>query len=73
MVRHSQHAGVQRNVMIGGAWLATNNKNSETTLHHAKRMDIIKDGVLTRDGGILGELANDFANFRGYKRLPRQR
>jgi len=59
--------------MIGGAWLTTNNKNSETTLHHAKKIDIIKDGVLTRDGGILGELANDFANFRGDKRLTRQR
>jgi hypothetical protein len=34
---------------------------------------INKGGVLTRDGGILGELANNFANFRGHKRFTCKR
>jgi hypothetical protein len=32
IVEYPQNVRVQQDVTIGGAWLATNNKNSETTL-----------------------------------------
>jgi hypothetical protein len=74
IVEHLQKEKARQGIMTGVPW--HHKRELKTLRHHihiGRSAMINKGGVLTRDGGILGELANNFANFRGHKRFTCKR